>query len=318
MNKVKNLSMALTVIGLGAASSFAEIKVTDNLSLSGFFDMSGGAVLDGAAETESYFMGFDQFELDLAYSYGDVSANVDLNYWAADPALEADLGGNPVVLFEQGYVTYSKNGMAVMAGKFLSSTGFEAAEPTGLYQYSTSKTLVYGGYQNGLALSYGTEMFALYGAVVGSVWDGLDTDPEYPGVEAQISLMPVEGLTAKVAYAGDIMEDYTKSLINAWASYSMGSVTVAGEFNYLMNWDAEDINGMGYLAMVNFGLGANAACTIRYSGIMIDEVEDGDPNTEVTLSPSLALTDNLGTLAEVRYDIEDEVTSFAVEAILTY
>ncbi len=316
MNKVKNLSTALTVIGLGAASSFAEIKVTDNLSLSGFFDMSaGGAIME---DEEEFFMGFDQFELDLAYKFGDVSANADLNK-------DINSAGNSFDL-EQAYVTYSKSGFAVTAGKFLSSTGFEAAEPTGLYQYSYSKNCdrsvvdgcVYGGYQNGLALSYGTDMFALYGAFVGSIWNGADTDPEYPGVEAQLSLMPVQGLTAKVAYAGDIMEDYTQSLINAWASYSFGSIMIAGEFNYLMNWGAEDINGMGWIGLVNFGLGEHAACTIRYSGIMVDEIEDGDPNTEITVSPSLALTDNLGVLAEYKLEIEDEVNRFAVEALLTF
>jgi hypothetical protein len=180
--------------------------------------------------------------------------------------------------------------------------------------------LVYGGYQNGLALSYGTDMFGVYGAVVGSVWDGSDTDPEYPGVEAQVSLMPVPGLTAKVAYAGDIMEDYTQSLINSWVSYSMGSILVAGEFNYMMNWKAEDINGMGWIGLVNFGLGEHAACTIRYSGIIVDDKDDDteDLDTEITLSPSLALTENLGILAEYKFEFDAEVNNFAVEALLTF
>jgi hypothetical protein len=185
-----------------------------------------------------------------------------------------------------------------------------------MYQYSYSKTLVYGGYQNGVALSYGTDMFALYGAVIGSVWDGTDTDPEYPGVEAQISLMPVEGLVAKVAYAADINDGSTPTLINAWASYSMGKVMVAGEFNYLMEYFGPAMDdGMGWIGLVNFGLGENAACTLRYSGLIVG---DGDPDTEVTLSPSLALTDNLGVLAEYKLEIDAEVNNFAVEALLTF
>src|SRR5690606_2440092 len=142
---------------------------------------------------------------------------------------------------------------------------FEAAEPTGLYQYSYSKTLVYGGYQNGAAVSYTiSPMISLYGALVGSVWDGRDADIKKPGYEVQLSLTPIEGLTVKAAYAGEqdlatydpvvdtLMGVSNQSLVNVWASYATGPVTVAAEVNYLMDWDLSDDKGLGYLAMVNY------------------------------------------------------------------
>ena len=44
MNSMKKLSMAMAVLGLGASSSFAEIKLTDNLGVSGFLDMSANGL----------------------------------------------------------------------------------------------------------------------------------------------------------------------------------------------------------------------------------------------------------------------------------
>ena len=100
------------------------------------------------------------------------------------------------------FVTYkAPNGFSITGGKFLSCSGWETAEPTGLYQYSYSATLVYGGYQNGAAAGFGNGKIGFFGSVVSSVWDGSDTSFDDLGFETQISLTPSEAITAKVAYA---------------------------------------------------------------------------------------------------------------------
>jgi hypothetical protein len=317
MKKLKKLPMALTMMGLGAASSFAEIKVTDNLSVSGFLDMS--STYDDVSEAMT--ASFDQLELDFMLKFGNVSAQADIN----------SLGGGAVE-FEQGFITGSMGGLGLTVGKFLSSSGFEAAEPTGLYQFSVSKNLdgpagaVYGGYQNGVALSYGADKFALYGSVVSSVWNGSDTDIETPGFEVQASLMPMEGITAKVAYlyenelttvddTGAVTDSTSQSLLNIWAQYAKGAVTVAGEYNMLLDWGAADETGHGWLAMANYKVTDQLAATVRYSGI---KVGDLDPDTEITFSPSYALTGNWLVLAEVKRQLDAEVTNFAVESLFTF
>ena len=81
---------------LGSAS--AEIKLTDDLSVSGFLDMSS-TTTSGGDETD-IGLSFDQFELDFHLNQGSVAARVDIDSTART------IGGQGVQL-EQGYVTYT-------------------------------------------------------------------------------------------------------------------------------------------------------------------------------------------------------------------
>ncbi len=317
-----SMGLAAGMLGMGIAS--AEIKVSDALSLSGFIDMSATAGLPDTGPT-SLSASFDQFELDFLYTFSDkLSAQVDVN----------SLGGG-VVELEQAFIAYTAGPATLYAGKFLSSTGFEAAEPTGLYQYSYSKNCdgpvgcVYGGYQNGVAVSYTVSpLISLYGAIVGSVWDGSDTDIKSPGYEAQVSLTPIQGLTAKLAYAADIdlAEDdggdtgvsilSNQSLINFWVSYETGPLTVAGEVNYLMDWGTADEQGLGYLVMANYALTDKFGITGRYSALKLDSM--GAADNEVAVSPGYAISDAWFVLAEAKHEIEAKNTTFAVESLITF
>jgi hypothetical protein len=304
MRKSVSMGLVAGVLGMGLAN--AEIKISDALSISGFIDMSATASLPDTG-SKTLNAAFDQFELDFMFKFDDkLSAQVDLN----------SLGGGAMDL-EQAFITYAaSDALSLYAGKFLSASGFEAAEPTGLYQYSYSKTLVYGGYQNGVAAAYTiSPMISLYGAVVGSVWDGTDTDLTEPGFEAQISLMPVEGVTAKVGYFTTDVGAYYQSLINAWGSYTAGPLTVAAELNHLTNWTAEDDNGIGYLAMVNYKLSDKLGITGRYSAI---DTDLGGLDNEVTFSPGYAISDAWFVLAEAKYELELKNLTFAVESLISF
>lgn len=315
----KSVSMGLVAGVLGMSVANAEIKVSDALSLSGFIDMSATAGLPDTGP-KSLTASFDQFELDFDFKFSDkLSARIDVN----------SLGGGPVEL-EQGYLAYTAGPATLYAGKFLSSTGFEAAEPTGLYQFSYSKTLVYGGYQNGAAVAYTiSPMISLYGAVVGSVWDGSDADLTKPGYEVQLALTPVEGLTIKAAYAGEsdlatydtdadtVLGVSNQSLVNVWASYATGPITLAAEFNYLLDWGLGDDKGMGYLVMANYKLTEKLGVTARYSAIKMD-VPGAVTDNEITFSPGYAISDAWFVLAEAKYELEMKNTSFAVESLISF
>ena len=291
-----------------ALAIFATQTVSAEVKFSGFVDMSLFSD-DGNAS-----MSLDQFELDASTDLGEgISARADVNA----------LGPTAPVELEQAFITYdSGEGLALTVGKFLSCTGFEAAEPTGMYQYSYSATLVYGGYQNGIAASYGSDMFGLYGAVVSSVWDGAETDVSGDesdvGFEAQVALMPVEGMTAKAALA---RED-EQTLINVWGMLETGPLTVAAEVNSMSDWGAYE-SGLGYLGMVNYGLSDQVGVTARYSAIAWTPVSGGedDETSEITIAPSFAVSDNWGLVAEVKMltvDDADAVTQIALESLLTF
>ncbi len=129
--------IAITSAFLAASSfSFAEIALTENISVEGFVDMSysqGSADADqGAADfnesTNSYAL--DQVEISWLFDFSPVTAQIDLEYE------EGQFSGTNV---EQAFVTYDLSGPgAITAGRFASMLGFEAFEPTGLYQFSTA------------------------------------------------------------------------------------------------------------------------------------------------------------------------------------
>ena len=293
------LMAGMLAMGLVAAPSFAEIKVNDQLSLSGFIDMSATHNVTFADEFSSTF---DQFELDFMYKFSDVlSARVDLSNSAV----------------EQGFLSYAASpSLTVQAGKFLSSSGFEAAEPTGMYQFSYSNALVYGGYQNGVNVSYAlSSTMALYAALVDGIWTA-DGNLSRPGVEAQLALMPSKEITAKITGMYEQQPGYGKTVLNAWASYTAGSLTAAVEADYLLNYTAEDDNGIGYLLMVNSKLSDALAVTGRFSGMKTDAMAEAA--NEVTVSPSYALAANWLILAEAKYMLDIEELGLAVETTITF
>lgn len=328
MNSPNKFPMALTVLGLAAASSFAEIKVGDNLSLSGFLDMSiGGAKAEDVDATLNGSL--DQFEVDFLYKYDKISARADINALPSGAvALTADTIPNTFVTLEQGFVTYTPGAVSLSAGRFLSSSGFEAAEPTGLFQYSVSKALFYGGYQNGVNVAYSTPMFGLYGAVVSDLWNANETDfMNSPGFEGQVSLTPAEGVTAKATYLyqmydEDATGDASQQLLNVWGQYAKGKITAAAEYSMLIDWVVPDgagvVNdgtGHAWLAMANYKITDVFAATIRYSGNILG---DADPDTEITFSPSVALSAQWLALAEIRQDIDATITKYAVESLFMF
>ena len=303
-------AMLALIFALGSAS--AEIKLNDNLAISGFLDMSTVTTMGDETETS---LSFDQFEMDFHLNYGSVTGQVDID--STDP----DQG----IKLEQGFVTYTAPkdmlpGVSITAGRFLSSLGFEAAEPTGLYQYSFSEGIPYPGYQNGVAVNVKPMKEAgLYVAFLSSVWDANETDAGTPGIEAQLALTPIEQITAKVGYALDAMDDYTQTELNAWLSFAQGPLTLAGEIDLLGNWGEEGNSGMHFLGMANVSLAdiisAPVGVTLRFSGITTD---NEDTSTEFTFSPSYSATDNWLLLAEFKQRLDAEETIIAFESLFTY
>ena len=308
-----------------ALAIFVAQAVSAEVKFSGFVDMSALSD-DGNAS-----MSLDQFELDVSTDLGGgISMRADVN--AMGPTAPVEL--------EQAFITYDTGaGLALTVGKFLSCTGFEAAEPTGMYQYSYSATLVYGGYQNGIAASYSSDKFGLYGAVVSSVWDGAKTDfsGEDFGIEVQATLTPISGLTAKAALAWEDGFEYAtqtapfdRALLNLWAAYETGPLTLAVELNRLGNWEGGDgkmlyESGTGLLAMANYGISDKVGVTGRISGMTLtDAVVAGAADYEVsefTIAPSYALSDHWGLVAEMKMltvGDADAVTQIALESLLTF
>lgn len=329
MNKVKGLRWGSALMAVGAAGAIpvahADIELGNGISITGFLDMSYSSFSpDEGSSTES--IGIDQFEIDFLYAGSSgVSAEVDIEYG------EGFDGSDDETFVEQAFVTKAfTEQFSVKAGRFLSYSGWETEEPTGLFQYSGTgyAQYFYGYYQNGVSAYYGGGMFAVMGSVVTSAFDPLDRNEmedvnDEMGYEAGLALMPVEGLTAKAFFISD--EDSDTDIINVWASYAVAGFTFAGEYNtveYGASSTVVDGEGDGFLLMANYATGP-FGFTVRYHDFEIETASGAtfDDGSAITLAPSYKLGDNLLLVGEYRMDESDtngDSDMFAIEALFTF
>jgi hypothetical protein len=302
----------------------ADIELGEGFTATGFLDMSflstnpdGGSTVDSA--------GIDQFETDFKFAGSNgVSAQVDIEYGEN----ASDLNPGDTTFVEQAFVTKKFNDQfSVKVGRFLSYSGWETEEPTGLFQYSASgyAPAFYGYYQQGASAYYDGGKFALMGSVVndafGYAGGPTERDTDKLGYELGVALMPVEGLTTKLFYMSDDKTD--RDVVNFWASYSVSGFTFAGEYNdgdYGANG-----KGDGYLLMANYAKG-NFGVTARYVDYTIKDgagVKTIDTSS-YTFSPSYKVGSNLLIVGEVRFDKDNpafggnDSTAFALEALFTF
>ncbi|MDQ8183902.1 porin, partial [Pelagicoccus sp. SDUM812005] len=149
MNKLLSLTAAGAL--LSSSALYGQIEINDNLSVTGFLDMSLFHADNDDGDSTSFDL--DQMEIDFLLSFDEITAQIDLDYQRGD-ANEIDL--------EQAFLTYDLGeGTSITAGKFLSYMGWETAEPTGLYQYSYAYGTTIPGYHNGVSIDFSEEWGSL-------------------------------------------------------------------------------------------------------------------------------------------------------------
>ena len=272
---------------------------------------------DGGESTHD--SSIDQVEINVGYDFGNkLTAHVDIEYQNADEGVD----------LEQAFITYAvSDNFSVKAGRFLSYSGWETEEPTGLFQYSGTgyAPYFYGYYQQGVSGIYSGDKFAVAVSVVNDLAGPQSTDSEHPGIETMLALMPTDEITIKGFYS----KDGDVELINTWASYSKDALTVAIEYNTAEN-SVSEIGGVeiigsdasGYLVMANYAITDKVGLTLRYNDWEIED-ESGamfEDASGITISPSYVVNDNLLMVFEYRMDeVNDvDVNSFAVEALITF
>lgn len=301
---------ATLLLSLGAVSG-AQAEEKSALSISGFIDMSYLSIdVDGGESTHE--SGLDQVELNLGYDFGNkLSATVDVEYQNSEEGVD----------IEQAYISYQvSESFSVKAGRFLSYTGWETEEPTGLYQYSGTgyAKYFYGYYQQGVSGLYSGDGYSLAVSVVNDLAGPQSTDSEHPGIETMFALMPTDEITIKGFYS----KDGDVELINTWASYSAGALTLAAEYNMAEDSAFVGSDASGYLLMANYAISDSVGLTLRYNDWEIEDALGAtyEDATGITISPSYVVNDNLTMIFEYRMDeINDvDVNSFAVEALITF
>lgn len=317
-------AMALTA-GI-APVAHADIELGNGLAVTGFVDMSFTYFdVDGASESEQGF-GVDQVEVDFLYAGSNgVSAQVDIEYGESGSG-----NGEDETFVEQAFITKQiSDTFSVKGGRFLSYSGWEAEEPTGLYQYSGTGYggFFYGGYQQGVSAYYDGETIDLMLSLVNDAFDPVEYENESIEVEAGIALQPVEGLTAKLFYITDDGND--TDIVNFWTSYEVADWTFAFEYNTAEYGD--DAEGDGFLVMANYAIG-DWGFTARYHDFEIDDPGqaffglggENLQNSAITLAPSYAVGENLLLVLEARFDeteldgFDEDSKFYALEALFTF
>ncbi|XPF95130.1 outer membrane beta-barrel protein [Colwellia sp. RE-S-Sl-9] len=303
---------ATVLMSLGAVSAAQaeDSKLMDNLSVSGFIDMSY-VYSDVDGGDSSSVSGIDQVEIDLAYDFGNkLTATVDIEYQNADEGVD----------LEQAFISYAvSDNFSVKAGRFLSYSGWETEEPTGLFQYSGTgyAKYFYGYYQQGISGIYSGDGYAVAVSVVNDLAGPQSIDSEHPGIETMVALMPTDEITVKGFYS----KDGDVELINTWASYSKDALTLAAEYNTAEDSAFVGSDASGYLLMANYAFD-NFALTVRYHDWEVEDAAGAtfEDASGITISPSFSVNDNLLMVFEYRMEeINDvDIDTIAIEALVTF
>ncbi|NBB79920.1 MAG: outer membrane beta-barrel protein [Verrucomicrobia bacterium] len=327
-----------------AASSFstAEIVVNDFLSFEGFVDMSythsdtdsDVAALDGSDNSFS----IDQVEISWLFDFDPVTAQIDLEH-EEGRAIDNDSG----TAVEQAFATYHLDGgSAITAGRYASMLGFEAFEPTGLYQYSFAYDMGFGdligtpGYVDGVKYTYESDD-SFFGISVHDTTFNSDegrlggSGNSTYGIEAAGSMILGDGLNWFVGGAyedGDAAIDSDAYVFNTYLTYETGAWVFAGELIYGEYEAGQALVDGGFgtgeeevlqaLLMANFAYSDAASITgrISYSDHELDDAGSTEADfAKFTLAHGYAFTDNLFLVNEISY-VDGDVNGGDYENLL--
>ena len=345
-----------TAFSVVSCISYAEIALTESLSVEGFADMSYSRTEDdsAAADQTENSHSLDQVEVTFLLDFDGVNARIDLQ-WEDGTGYSVD----------QAFTSYfPSNGIVFTVGRYDSMLGFEASEPTGLFQYSgayssdreifTDNDVTYSDIitpetNNGLKVSYETDTDFLAislqdGAFFGDGHLGSNTDSDTSAdLVAQLtgSLDPeLSGYAVEAAYAKDLGNGFSALIgavfettevgngvndvgidstgINGFITYETGAWLFVGEYNMTTH----DIAIVGeleidsFLVMANCSYSDQASITGRVSHVDADDTLEA---TKFTLAHNYAFTNNLMLVAEISaidYEFEGGANGETLEGAL--
>ena len=315
-NKLLSLASLLAAFNANAI----EIGPTGSgVELSGFVDIGAAKQGSGTESTKA------QVELNFGYNMGPVSAAVGLDFGESSVYGNDTTDGN----LEEAYITYDfGNGLSVTGGRMLSYMGFEAFDPTNMYQFSyaydigglettpgdpgtaTGAQMIYDAYDTGASIDYGNDSFSV------GIWSSLEADAGY---ELALAFTGIENFTAKAIFSdfsAPATEAYEKETF--WISYQLDKLLLAAEVAENDQLDSGfDVEGA--LVMANYAVSDKVGLTLRYSELEMTGATNSTvlyEGSKFTVSPSYIFTDNLSGLLEYSSYEKDSGTLAEPEELL--
>jgi hypothetical protein len=334
MNMRMKIAAAATLAA--SLSAFADVKLNDNLSFSGYiagaytnYSPSPGTSFDSLFDASKAPPGAgDANAIDLTFTgtYKPVTAVVS--------AFEFPNTGVGVTLLD-AYVTYDAGGgFSVTGGKFLSYLGYESFYPTLMSQISYANgdfLAAIPAYHSGLRLDYAGSSASYGVAILDSVYSPYGYDrgdgelKHNAGFEGYVS-DKVGNLTLWAGFGYDtegFFEPHSVLTLDFWGSYQVTKdVTVAAEYQHKDG----GVGAKGYNWLTFVSLNKDKWTTaFRISGEKMDDdiVSAGKGFTKFTVCPGYNFTDHLLVRAEFSYydytDYSaDSATFWGVQAIFKF
>ena len=330
---LKQITTALAIAAT-AASAFADVKVNDTLTVSGY---AAGAYMnykaDGQPGVDSLFDaskpvpgGGDSNDvyLKFAMAFKPVTGVISLNYFP-------NLGGSAETTILDAYATIDAGGgSTVTVGKFLSYLGYESFYPALMDQisYADGDFLApIPGYHTGAKYDYAANGVGFGVAAVDSVYSpfgGTRGDGELKhngGFEAYVTYTAIPNLTLWLGGAYDTkggFEPHSVTTIDAWASYQLTKaariaaefVSKDGGYDGMSGWNNK---GTNWITFLNYTFTDQVSSTFRISGEEMSH--DGPKFVKYTVSPAYNVNANFVLRAEYSHYEYDNYASKSAEFV---
>jgi hypothetical protein len=292
--------IAIASAFLAASSfSFAEIALTESLSVEGFIDTGytdNNIDANGNAGNASFDL--NEVEISFLFDAGAVSAQVDTEYTTAAGSGELD----------QAFISYDVFGGTLSAGLMDSQLFLQATEAPGLY----TNSLAYGAPAQAPAdeaVNFTVQLDEVSSLGVSFV-NGTDG---FLGDNSADNII-------EVAYGRDLgngfgvfvgarqTENSDNDVVNAYVTYETGALMVAAE---VIDSDVLE----AYQLLANYAYADNASVTVRFTNVEAGGLD----NDIVTIAHQLALSDNLMLTTEYS-DLGDLPAGevFSIGALFTF
>lgn len=306
------LKIATTLALAACVSAHADIKVNDNLTISGYaagaymnYKPNNGVATDSLFDSSKAIPGggdANDVLTKFTMSFKPVTGVISLNYFPNLPT-------NEVTVLDAYAVIDAGGGTTVTIGKYLSYLGYESFYPSLMDQISYGSGDFLGaipGYHTGAKIDFSANGvgagFSLHDSTY-SPFGPTRGDGEFRhngGAEGYLTYTGITNLTLWGGFGYDTkggFQPHSVTTLDFWAAYTVSKqLRVAGEY---VNKDGGLGNkGWDWLAFADYAVDDHFSAAFRVGG---DHIDNGPEYTKYTISPGYAVNANLVVRVEYSY-----------------
>jgi hypothetical protein len=326
----------LVIVGvscLAAAPSFADVKLNDNFSISGYAVGSYQYIeTSGAGSSDSFNL--DASKVSLLAKFDEVSADFGVYY------TQTAAGTNNLTLIDANVTYDAGGGLTITGGRFLSWMGYEAFDSINKNQASSAyinpngTIMFYPAYHEGVKVKYSLDNVTLGAALLDSlngptIYRGDGELKHNFGSEVFVAFDPVKNLRIWTGVGYDspgalASQVVSTTVYNIWVQYVIGDVTLAAECIHQST--STPGTGTDGMVLLDYAFTKKVSAAFRISTGKLDNtaVAQGLGFTKFTVSPTVAITDHLAIRPEISYiDYKNDGpinhdTFYAVQALFKF